>query len=183
MENFSELIKNRRSMRKYTTQTLSQDEVYKLLRAALISPTSKGANSWQFVVVDDKNTLIRLSECKANGASFVAHATLAVVVFSEPEITDAWVEDSSIAAIMMQLQAEDLGIGSCWVHVRNRFALDGTPAADIIRDSLEVPNKYEPLCIIAFGYKGMERKPFNEERLQWEKVHINKFEEKPVTAE
>ncbi|HZK03747.1 MAG TPA: nitroreductase family protein [Bacteroidaceae bacterium] len=178
MGNFIELIKKRRSMRKFTTQPLSQDDVYTLLKAALMSPTSKRTNSWQFVVVDDKEILIRLSECKANGAAFVAESPLAVVVFGEPGRTDAWVEDTSIASIMMQLQAEDLGIGSCWVQVRNRFASDGTPASDIIRELLNVPHKYEPLSIIAFGHKGMERKPFNEENLQWEQVHINRFLEK-----
>ena len=54
MENFSELIKNRRSMRKFTDEELTQDEVVALMKAALMSPSSKRSNSWQFVVVDDK---------------------------------------------------------------------------------------------------------------------------------
>ena len=54
MENFSELIKNRRSMRKFTEEELSQEQVVTLLKAALMSPTSKRSNSWQFIAVDDK---------------------------------------------------------------------------------------------------------------------------------
>ncbi len=175
MEDFSLLIAKRRSMRKFTDEQLTPDEVRLLLRAALIAPTSKHTNGWQFVVVDDKSLLKQLSECKASGASFVAEASLAVVVFGDPSLTDAWVEDCSIAAIMMQLQAEDLGLGSCWAHVRNRANADGIPAADIIAGLLNVPAPMEPLCIIAFGHKGMERKLFNEDNLQWEKVHINGF--------
>ena len=57
MENFSELIKNRRSMRKFTDEELTQDEVVALMKAALMSPSSKRSNSWQFVVVDDKEML------------------------------------------------------------------------------------------------------------------------------
>ena len=80
MESFSELIKNRRSMRKFTTEELTQDEVVTLMKAALMAPTSKRSNSWQFVVVDDKETLKRLSMCKAQAAQFIADAALAVVV-------------------------------------------------------------------------------------------------------
>lgn len=177
MEDFSQLIAKRRSMRKFTDEQLTSDEVRLLLRAALIAPTSKSTNSWQFVAVDEKSLLKQLSECKANGASFVAEAPFAVVVFGDPSLTDAWVEDCSIAAIMMQLQAEDLGLGSCWAHVRNRATADGIPASEIVGGLLNVPSPLEPLCIIAFGHKGMERKLFNEDNLQWEKVHINGFNE------
>ena len=57
MENFSELIKNRRSMRKFTDEELTQDQVVTLMKAALMSPSSKRSNSWQFVVIDDKEML------------------------------------------------------------------------------------------------------------------------------
>ena len=72
MENFSELIKKRRSMRKFTNEELTQDEVVALMKAALMAPTSKRSNSWQFVVVDDKDTLRKLSQCKAQAAQFIA---------------------------------------------------------------------------------------------------------------
>ena len=57
MEKFSELIRIRRSMRKFTEEELNQDEVVALLRAALISPSSKGVRPWEFVVVDNKEVL------------------------------------------------------------------------------------------------------------------------------
>ena len=65
MENFSELIRLRRSMRKFTPELLTSDEVKLLLRAALMSPTSKGLHSWEFVVVDDAAALHSLSTAKA----------------------------------------------------------------------------------------------------------------------
>ena len=175
MEDFSSLAAKRRSMRKFTDEKLTESEIRLLLRAALISPTSKHTNGWQFVAVDDPEILKALSVSKESGAAFVAEAPFAVVVFGDPSVTDAWVEDASIASIMIQLQAADLGLGSCWAHIRNRFSADGVPASDIVRSLLGVPEPYEPLCIIAVGHKGMERKPFNEETLQWEKIHRNKF--------
>ena len=60
-------------MRKFTSEELTQDEVVTLLKAALMAPTSKRSNSWQFIVVDDKPTLDLLSRCKESGEIGRAH--------------------------------------------------------------------------------------------------------------
>ncbi len=178
MDNFSQLITQRRSMRKFTEESLSQDQVVELLKAALMSPSSKRSNCWQFVVVEDKDKLEKLSLCKESGSAFVKDAPLAIVVLADPLLSDVWIEDASIASIMIQLQAEDLGLGSCCVQVRERYMANGTPSGDYVRNVLDIPLQLQVLSIIAIGHKGMERKPFNEENLLWEKVHINKFGEK-----
>ena len=175
MEQFSELIKNRRSIRKFTSEDLKQEEVVNLLKAALISPSSKRTNPWQFIVVDDKETLDKLAHCKENSASFIADATLAIVVAADPLASDVWIEDASIASIMIQLQAEDLGLGSCWVQVRERYTATGMSSDEYVHGILDIPMQLQVLSIIAIGHKGMERKPFDEEHLQWEKIHINKY--------
>lgn len=175
MEKFSELIKNRRSMRKFTAEELSQEEVVTLLKAALMAPTSKRSNSWQFIVVDDKALLQELSRCKEQASSFIADAALAIVVTADPLASDVWIEDASIASIIIQLQAEDLGLGSCWVQVRERVAASGMPSDEFVREVLDIPLQLQVLSVIAIGHKGMERKPFDEEHLQWEKIHINKY--------
>lgn len=175
MESFSELIKSRRSMRKFTGEELTQEQVVTLMKAALMAPTSKRSNAWQFVVVDDKETLRRLSLCKAQASQFIADAALAVVVTADPLASDVWIEDASIASIYLQLQAEDMGLGSCWVQVRERFTASGIPSGDYVHDVLDLPLPLQVLSIIAIGHKGMERKPFNEEHLQWEKIHLNKY--------
>lgn len=175
MNNFSELIANRRSMRKFTDDELSQEDVVSLMKAALMSPSSKRTNPWQFVVVDDKETLRKLSHCKEHGAAFLAGAALAIVVTADPLVSDVWIEDASAASMMIQLQAEDLGLGSCWVQVRERFHAPGVPAGEYVREVLDIPLQLQVLSVIAVGHKGMERQPFNEEHLQWEKIHINKY--------
>ncbi len=175
MEQFSELIKLRRSMRKFTEQELSQEEVVTLIKAALMAPSSKRSNSWQFIVVDDKETLDKLSRCKEAGSSFLKDAPLGIVVTADPLASDVWIEDASIAALMIQLQAEDLGLGSCWIQVRERYTATGMTSDEYVHGILDIPLQLQVLCIIAVGHKGMERKPFNEEHLQWEKIHINKY--------
>ena len=81
MESFSELIKTRRSMRKFTEEELTQEQVVTLMKAALMAPTSKRSNAWQFIVVDDKETLKKLSFCKEQASQFIADAALAGGVF------------------------------------------------------------------------------------------------------
>ena len=108
-------------------------------------------------------------------SSFIADAALAIVVMADPLASDVWIEDAAIASIMIQLQAEDLGLGSCWVQVRERFTATGMPSDEFVHGILDIPLQLQVLSVIAVGHKGMERKPFNEEHLQWEKIHINKF--------
>ena len=160
---------------KFTDEELTQDEVVTLMKAALMSPSSKRSNSWQFVVIDDKEMLKELSHCKEQASSFIADAALAIVVMADPLASDVWIEDAAIASIMIQLQAEDLGLGSCWVQVRERFTATGMPSDEFVHGILDIPLQLQVLSVIAVGHKGMERKPFNEEHLQWEKIHINKF--------
>lgn len=175
MEHFSELIKRRRSTRKFTEEKLSEEQVLSIMKAALMSPSSKRANPWQFVLVDDPEKLEKLSRCKSHGAKLIAKAPLAVVVLADPLVSNVWIEDASIAAIMMQLQAEDLGLGSCWVQVRNRHDSNDLPSDEVVREILDIPLQMQVLSIVAFGVKAEEKNPFDEETLQWEKLHINEF--------
>lgn len=170
MEKFSELIKMRRSMRKFTPEKLTDEQLRTVLRAALMSPSSKGTHCWQFVVVQDGETLAQLSRCKAQGADFLSGAPCGVVVLADHAVSDVWIEDASVATTMMLLQAEDLGLGSCWIQVRERTMADGSDAEAEVRRILDIPAHLRVLSIVALGQKGMERKPFNEERLLWDKV-------------
>ena len=175
MENFSTLIKKRRSTRKFTEELLSPEEVELLVKAALMSPASKSSNPWQFVLVEEKETLLKLSKAKAHGATLIANCALAIVVLADPLKSDVWVEDTSIASTFIQLQAEDMGLGSCWVQMRSRTDEFDKSAEQNVRDILDIPYQLEVLSVIAIGHKAQEKAPFNEEKLQWEKIHIGKY--------
>ena len=175
MENFKDLVQMRRSIRKFTEQEIKAEDLQLILRAALMAPTSKGTRAWHFVVIDDKDLLEKLSLCRPMGSQFVAGAQVAVVVLGDRDVTDAWCEDASIAAVTMQYQAADLGIGSCWCQVRNRFMENGEPSDNVLRFLLHYPEQLTAECIIALGYPAIERKPQDEEKLKWENVHIGPF--------
>ncbi len=172
MNSFQDLIIRRRSIRKYGEARLSEDAVRKLLEAALLAPTSKNARSWHFTVVDDKERLEALSKCKPMYATSIARSALSIVVSADPAVSDVWVEDASVAAAYIQLQAEDLGLGSCWIQVRNRMHDEETTASEWIKDLLGIDGSQQVVCVISVGEKAEERKLQNMEKLQWEKVSV-----------
>ena len=150
MTAFKDLVQLRRSHRKFTDEEISAEDVRLILRAALMSPTSKSQRAWQFVVVDDPMDIEKLSDAKDLGAQFLKNAPLVVVVLGDPLQNDCWVEDGSIAAI-------------------------STSADTVIRGILDIPENFSVLCAIGFGHKADERKPQNEDRLKWENVHVGKW--------
>lgn len=175
MNSFSELAKKRRSIRKYTDELLNADEVELILKAGLMSPSSKRRNPWEFVVVEDKEQLAKLARCKSHGSALIKDAAIAIVVTGDTLTSDVWIEDAAIASLMMQLQAEDLDIGSCWVQVRNRETEYGTQSEEYVKELLEIPPHLQVLSVIAFGRKGEAKQAANEEKLEWEKIHIGKW--------
>lgn len=175
MTSLHDLIVSRRSIRRYTDRPIPEDDVTLILQAGLMAPTSKNSRAWKFIAVDDRDTLLKLSECKPGTAHSVAKCPLAVVVAIDVTKSEAWIEDASVAASFMMLQAQDLGLGSCWIEIRDRYAADGTPSEEIVRDILGMPETITPVCILSIGYKDEERKPMNLDKLRWENVHINSW--------
>lgn len=175
MESVHELLVKRHSIRRYTDEPIDAGDVKLILEAALLAPTSKSSRAWRFVVVDDKDMLERLSQCKPAGAAPIGRCAIAVVVAADCEKSDVWVEDCAIAAELMQLQAEDLGLGSCWIQIRGRFTADGLPAEEYVQELLGMPDTITVECVMTFGHKDEERKAVDCDKLLWERVHVGKW--------
>lgn len=175
MNSFSELISKRRSIRKFKDIPLTPEQVELILKAGLKSPTSKNAKPCHFIVVEDKDILQKLSECKKGSSKLLAGASIGIVVTADLLVSDVWIEDASIATIVMQLQIEDLGLGSCWIQIRDRQTPIGASAEEYVKDILDLPMQLQVLSIIAVGNKIEEKPAIKDDDLQWEKVHIGKF--------
>lgn len=100
---------------------------------------------------------------------------MAIVVLAEEEKSDVWVEDASIAASYIQLMAESLGLGSCWVQVRNRKNNDGETTENVLKKLLNIPDGLKAECVIALGHKGEEKAPFDQSKLKLDRIHRGKF--------
>lgn len=167
-----ELLKTRRSIRKFSSKEVGKDKLDIILKSALLSPSSRSRKPWEFVAVTNKELLQKLSQCREHSSQFLAGAPLGVVVFADPEKCDVWIEDASIASIIIQLTAHSLGLGSCWIQVRDRFHSGGQPAEDYIKEVLGMPETYKVECIIAIGYADENKKPYDENELPINKLHF-----------
>jgi len=169
------LIQKRRSIRKYQKKPIESEKIQTLIEAALRSPSSMGYNPWEFLVVDDPNVLDKLSNAKPQGSAFIKNAPLGIVVCADPERSSVWVEDASIACIFIQLTAESLGLGSCWIQIRDRMHDQKTPAETYIADVLSIPKKLKVEAMIAIGYPDEQKAPRPKEDLQYGKIHQNLY--------
>lgn len=175
MKPFFELLKSRRSIRNYKDKAIEPEKISLITSAGLMSPASKRSNPWEFIVVQNPEMLQELSKCRTMGSQFLAESPLGIVVIADTSKSDVWFEDASIAATIMQLQAQDLDLGSCWIQVYQRQKDETTTAEAYIRELLNIPDKYAVLNILSIGYPNEEKKPFDEGKLALEKVHSEKF--------
>jgi len=173
---FHALIRKRRSIRKYQDKPVEREKIDLLVEAALRSPSSRGYNPWRFIVVTEPDLLVRLSGTKPHGSTFLKGAPLGIVVCGDGEKSDMWIEDCSIACTFIQLAAESLGLGSCWIQVRGRKHSDTVSADAYISELLDIPKGLSVESIIAVGYPGESKNPHPGDELQVEKVHLNAFD-------
>ena len=165
-----DLLRRRRSIRVFTDQPVEEDKKQDLLKAALLAPSSKNKKSAELLVIEDRAVIRRMAGCKKFGSTPLETAPLAIVVMADHEKSDVWVEDASLAAFCIQLEAESLGLGSTWVQIRRREGDEG-PADAVLKRELSIPENRSILCVIACGYKNEEKQPYTDEDLDWSKVH------------
>ena len=172
---FLSLVKNRRSIRKYQNKPVESEKIDSLVEALLRAPTSMGKNSWEFVVVTDSALLQKLSSAKPHGATFLKNAALGIVVCGNPQITDVWIEDASIASIYIHLAATSLELGSCWIQIRERKHADNKTAEAYVAEVLNLPEHIKVESIIAIGYPDEQKPAHPKESLPYEKVSLNNY--------
>lgn len=170
-----DLLRNRRSVRKFQNREVEDEKIDTILKGALTAPTSKNRRQCEFIVVKEKEKLEKLSQCREHGSQFLAGAPLAVIVAVDGEPYDIWIEDASIAAIIIQLAAHSLGLKTRWVQVRNRQHDENTSTEAYLKETLEIPESVKVECVIAIGYGAEEKKAYDEESLLYNKIHFEKY--------
>ncbi len=147
-----DILKKRKSIRKYTDEQIPQETIDKIIEAGKLAPSGRNKKPVKLILVKDKEVLEYLSNTRSHGSQLLAGANAAIVVTGDSELSDTWIEDCSIAMIIMQLQATELGVGNCWVQVRGR-TLDetGEVTSDLIKSKLNIEEKYSVECMLALG--------------------------------
>lgn len=172
---FINLLKKRRSIRVYKENKIEDAKINYILKSALLSPSSRSIQPWEFIVVKDEETINKLSRSKINGSDFIKASPLVIAVIADTNKSDVTVEDASIASVIIQLAAEELELGSCWIQIRKRVSKNNKSSEQYVREILEIPENYLVESLISIGYKAEELPEYNEEELPLDKIHLEKF--------
>jgi len=164
-------IKNRKSVRHFTGDAVSKEDLKKILEAGMSAPTAVNKQPWNFVAVTDRKTLDALAE-KLPSAKMLFQAGAAIIICAIPEkaydkIKEFAVIDCSLAGENILLAAESLGLGALWTASYPDPARMST-----VREILNIPEDIIPLCVIPIGKPTGEDKPkdkFDEKNIHWDK--------------
>ena len=164
------LLRKRRSIRKYTNKPVPSNAIKRLKEALLRSPSSRDTKPWRFIFLNDSHLLQRVSLCKSHGAEFLAKASLGIIICGDESKSDVWIEDCSIASILVQMAALEVGLGTCWIQVRNRSTSTGVSSEMHIRNQLKLPAHMRILSIIACGFPAEKKKPIPSRKLLYSSI-------------
>lgn len=165
-----ETILGRRSVRKYSTEPVTEAQVKRLLEAGMAAPSAHNRQPWHFIVVRDRATLLEIPKFH-NYSKMLEQAPFAIVVCGDPELdggTGFWVQDCSAATENILLAAKATGLGAVWLGVYpNEGLVNG------LKSLLGIPERVTPLCIISVGYPLEEKPPGN--RYRDDRVHQGRW--------
>jgi len=164
-----EAIMGRRSIRRYTDKKIPEETITKLLKAAMNAPSAHNKQPWHFIVVDDRETMLKIPEYHQY-SKMLENASHAIVVLGDNNIqtSDFWVHDTSAATENILIAAHAMGLGAVWLGIHPHESLiEGT------KKLFDIPDHVTTLCIISLGYPDETRSP--RENYNPERVHKNKW--------
>ncbi|MCC0654666.1 nitroreductase family protein [Clostridioides sp. ES-S-0001-03] len=165
-----EVIKNRRSIRTYIGKKVEESKVTEILKSAMQAPSSKNAQPWEFIVVDDKYLLKELSESQ-HRAKHIEFAPLCIVVLGNRDRflkPGKWMQDLGACTQNLLLEATNQGLAACWIGVFPK-----NKVVNKVRQTLDLPAKLVPYAIVSIGYS--EEKNEFIDRFDKNKIHRNVY--------
>ena len=164
---FREVVRKRRSTRRYTGQPVEREKLQRAMELALLSPSSKNTRSTRLMAVRDLKRVHELGKLRDWGSSLLEEAGAAIVVLGDEEASPMWQTNASIMATTLQLALVEEGLASCWVHVGDYQTLKDDPESqrseDYVKEILpEIPANYRVWCVISIGYADYTPKPLPE---------------------
>jgi nitroreductase len=165
-----EAIRTRRSIRRYTGETVPDDVLTEILKAAMSAPSAGNQQPWHFVVVADRAVREAIARFHPY-AQMVPEAPVAIVVCGDLRLESykgCWVQDCSAATQNMLLAAHAKGLGAVWVGIY--------PVEERIRGMrglLGIPDHVVPLSMVSIGHPGEKKAP--PSRFRQERVHRDRW--------
>lgn len=163
-------IFTRRSIRKYTTQDISEEIIEKIIKAGMAAPSAGNEQPWHFIVINDKSILKEIPKFHPY-SQMLNEAGYAIVVCGDESLQrheGFWVQDCSAATQNMLLMAEELGLGSVWLGV---YPVE--ERVKPLQDLLGLPESVIPFSILPLGYPAEWKEP--ADRFDKNRIHKNKW--------
>ncbi|MDR0560265.1 MAG: nitroreductase family protein [Prevotellaceae bacterium] len=157
-------IHARKSVRKYTEQKVSEEDLLLLVKAGMAAPTGKNMKPWHFITVRNRETLDTMSE-QLPYAKMLRNVSAAIVVCGDTQKSQYWYLDCSAATQNILLAAESVGFGAVWTAA---YPYEDRIAA--VNACLNIPEGIVPLCVIPVGYPQGTEKPKDK----WDETKYHK---------
>ncbi len=164
-----EAILTRRSIRKYTKQSVSDEVLKELLEAAMCAPSGGNRQPWCFVVINDRKIMNEIPKYHPYSQT-LREAAVAILVCCESDLQlgELGVQDCSAATQNILLAAHAKGLGAVWLGV---YPAEATVTAT--KKLLNLPEHITPISLISIGYPA-EQKP-QQDRYRADRVHYNQW--------
>ena len=146
----NDIFLKRSSVRDFSDREVSEEQIKEILSAAMLAPSGMHKCPWDFVVVRDKGKLKELSKIGI-WQKFISQSSVSIVVVGNEKESDMWVQDCSLVAGNIYLEAANQGLGSCWANVYGKESKE-----ELIRELLNLPSDRRILCVMAIGYPKKE---------------------------
>jgi nitroreductase len=138
-------IKERRSIRQYSQEAVSDDQLNQTLEAGRWAPSRGNSQPWKFIALNDEQIRKELAEVIPSG-KFLAQAPRGIAVVVDPEASKHPEQEGAAAIQNILLAAHSLGLGTCWISVWGTDWMK--PAAKV----LGIPDKEWLISVISIGY-------------------------------
>jgi nitroreductase len=148
-----ELLMTRRSIRSYTDEPVSDQDVETVLRAAMAAPSAGNQQPWHFVVIRDRSTMARIMEVHPY-SKMLSEASVCIAVLADLSLErheGYWVQDASAATQNLLLAAHALGLGAVWLGVHPRKDRESG-----VRQILGLPDSVRCLSLVSIGHPAEE---------------------------
>lgn len=163
-------IKKRRSIRKYQDRPVEDEKIKEILRAAMYSPSANHIQPWEFIIIKEPEVKQRLSEA-TSWSYFAAEAPVVIVICTVEGRSKEWIEDCSIVAEHIWLEATNQDLGTCWIQIHNSPREGSREHEEYVKSVLNCPDNVRILCLLPIGYPAEDKSEHKEGEFDEDKIH------------
>lgn len=169
-----QLFRARRTIRRFTAQDVSEEDLEALLEAGSVAPSRLDRRPLHYVIIRNRDTKTKIAEA-LRVRPYIEEAPVVVAVCANPVLSDTWELDGSAAIENMLLAATKLGLGGAWVGSKGSALWDH--AVQVMRQITGIPKDIEVVSLVCFGHPAEEKRPYEPgEKMDRQRLHYEHWD-------